>query len=78
MDNVSCHQMQLITEECIIIKNCVNLINLMNMISSSWSIYTHDRNGDSDYRSVRTSNKIKVYKSASSTKCQRVILQNLQ
>jgi len=44
----------------------------MNMISSFWAIYIDERNGDSDYSSVRTSNKIKVCKAASSTKCQRV------
>jgi hypothetical protein len=50
------------TNLSIIIKKFVNLINLMNMISSSWAIYIHERNSDSDYSTVRTSNKIKVCK----------------
>jgi len=43
----------------IIIKNCVNLINLMNMISSSWSIYIHKRNGDSDTAVCAQATKLK-------------------
>ena len=79
MDN--CHTIRCNLQQkniSIIIKKCVHLINLMNMISTSWAIYIYKRNSDSDYNTVRTSNKIKVCKATSSTKCQRLIIQNLQ